>query len=161
MHVSASMPKSAQEQPRAAADIWLSFADDAVSTRGNPAFSRALEAQMRPHFPAFSFEHERAFQPLKSGFGVLVAERRGLFIIAFGGIAVLWSAPPGFGKIAHPIQCSGMTLRCRFFEHGARADIVLRTPDPIGHHQAELKLRFGGIRFRGFNKERSRRGGIG
>src|SRR6202034_1193397 len=76
------------------------------------------------------------------GFGVVIAERHGLFVIGLRRVFILRTASSAFRKRAGPFQSAGMILRRGPVEQSARRHIVLWTAGAARIHQAELKLRF-------------------
>src|SRR5579871_81222 len=98
---------------------------------------------MRDDLAALVAQHIRTFQSLERGFGILVAERGGFLVIGLGGVLVLRATTAGLRKRAHPLERRGMSLRRRLLEQAARRDVIFWTADAVGHHGAELVLRFG------------------
>ena len=102
---------------------------------------RTLEAEIANKLTALVLDHVRTFHALEGGLGVFVAECSGFLVIGFGGAGVLRPTAAGSRKFAHPLQCTGMTLRSGFFKQGARGNIILLSADAVGNQQAELILR--------------------
>ena len=91
-------------------------------------------------------QHQRTVQAPQQGLGIVVAECRGALVVGFGRGFVGRPASPGLRKQAQPFQRGRVILRGGLFEQRTRGDIVLRSAGAVCFHQAELKLRFGGIR---------------
>ena len=77
---------------------------------------RLSEANRTDDFASFILHYVRTLHALQRGFRVLATERGGLLIIGFCRVSIFWPAPPGFGKVAGPIQRLGMALRSGLFE---------------------------------------------
>src|SRR5579862_4091462 len=85
-----------------------------------------LEAEIGDEVAALVLDREWALHPLQRRLGILITEVGGALVVGLGGLHVLRSATAGLCKSAHLLECTGMVLRRRLFEQGARAGIIFR-----------------------------------
>src|SRR5260370_17134766 len=102
-----------------------------------------LETKIGHGVSALVLDHVGTARALKRFLGVLIAERRGFFVIGFRGVRILRTAAPALGERAHPLQRAGVILRGRLFKQRPRGSIIRRAAGAVFHHQSQLILGFG------------------
>src|SRR5712671_1976858 len=101
-----------------------------------------LETKIGHGVSALVLDHVGTARALKRFLGVLIAERRGFFVIGFRGVRILRTAAPALGERAHPLQRAGVILRGRLFKQRPRSGIIRRTAGTVFLLKSQLILGF-------------------
>src|ERR1700754_2956338 len=94
-----------------------------------------LPAQVGDEPTLLVLDRDRTFRTLERRAGLFVAERCCALVISLGGAAILRPPAAALRKGAHPFERAGVALRGGLLEQHTGRNVVLRTADPVRHHQ--------------------------